>query len=317
MGGQSTEREISLSSGNKVLAALDPAAYDAVPIIVEDHATFLREGLSSGTLSSGNGAAAKVDAVFIAMHGAFGEDGTVQGMLDLLGIPYTGSGVLASALAMDKAMSKRIFMACAIPTPPWRMFTPEILNADIDNLWAETTRELGVPLVVKPNSHGSSVGVRIVREFDEFAPALAEAAGHDRNIMVERCIEGMEISVGVLGNDKPEALPVVEIVPRSGFYDYEAKYTVGATEEICPARLPEPIAQRAQRIAVAAHEALGCRCMSRVDMMVAGEEIQVLEVNTIPGMTDTSLLPLAAQAIGMEYPALVDRLVQLSIEGYR
>jgi D-alanine-D-alanine ligase len=298
MGGRSSERDISLMSGRKVAAALDPAKYIALPVVVDDHLGFVRSVLGEAEHPGGD-AQGGFDVAFIALHGAFGED--------------TGSGVLASALALDKAMSKRVFASAQIPTPASRLLRTGELGDDPSLLWPELARELGTPLVVKPNAHGSSVAVSIVRRREDLAPALRWAAEHDKHILVERFVAGTEISIGVLGNDSLEVLPVVEVVPRDGFYDYQAKYTPGATEEICPARIPPDVASRAQRLALASHSALGCRGMSRVDMIVGGEEIWVLEVNTIPGMTETSLLPLAAKTVGIEFPQLVERLLSLAV----
>ena len=255
--------------------------------------------------------------IFIAMHGRFGEDGTVQGLFEILGIPYTGSGVLASALAIDKAMSKRVFSSCGIPTPRWLALQAAQIETDVESVARRAVDLFGLPMVVKPNSHGSSVGVGIPRTQLELAEALEVAASHDRCVLVEEFIGGTELSVGVLGNDDPEALPVVEIVPRSGFYDYESKYTPGATEEIIPARIPDALAASAQSLACLAHIALGCSGMSRVDMKLKGHTVYVLEVNTIPGMTALSILPAAALRAGISFPELLDRIIGYALDAHR
>lgn len=332
MGGTSAEREVSLSSGRQVLAALDPARYEAFPVD-----TAILSGLPgplsfepappgmpprpqadwSGLPSPGDPpftGANRPDVAFLCLHGKYGEDGTIQGMLELLGIPYTGSGVLASALAMDKVMSKKLLALEGIPTPPAGV----VRNRAEGEAYLEALRRgeapVGCPAVVKPSRQGSTIGISVVREPEQMAAALQTALAFDEDVLVERCVEGVEITASVLGNDDLECLPLVEIVPGSGFYDYEAKYTPGATEEIVPARIPAEASAAARELAIRSHRALGCRGVSRTDMIVGADGIWVLEVNTIPGMTPTSLLPRAAAAAGMEFPALVERMIALALE---
>lgn len=319
-GGTSAEREVCLMSGRKVFAALDSDRFQASLI---DLATITRA--RAGELArilftpaeEGEEAAAepsapdvRPDVVFIALHGGAGEDGSVQAMLDLLDIPYTGSGVLASAMALHKPIAKKLFEREGIPTPRWTMVR-EAEDA------ARLAAEFGLPCVVKPASEGSSLGVTIVREEAQLRPALELAWRFGREALVEEFISGVEISAPVLGNDDPEVLPIIEIVPgaKYEFYDYEAKYTPGATEEIIPARISEEKAARARELTLAAHRLLGCRGMSRVDMIAAEEEVYVLELQTIPGLTETSLLPRAAEAAGLPFPRLVERLIELALEG--
>jgi D-alanine-D-alanine ligase len=252
----------------------------------------------------------KPDVVFIALHGGTGENGAVQGMLELLGMPYTGSGVLASALAMNKIMAKKIFEREGIPTPKWRA-----ARASEPEGAKRAAEEIGFPCVVKPVCEGSTIGVTVLRERRNLRSALDTAFGFGPEALIEEFVQGVEITGPVLGNDDARVLPLVEIVPSGGFYDYEAKYTPGATEEIVPARVCEATAKRAQELTLRAHHALGCRGISRVDMIVAPDEVYVLEVNTIPGMTDTSLVPRAAEAEGMSFPEFVDRLIELALEG--
>jgi D-alanine-D-alanine ligase len=341
MGGRSTEREISLLSGCEVLTNLDGTKYDVQPFIVDDHAAFidsardgrlippkpeaLRRAIAEARSRFAPVAEDEIrlpaqrdprgkrswmpDVVFIAMHGKFGEDGTVQGLFEILGIPYTGSGVLASALAMDKAMSKRLFSACGIPTPRWSTASAQEIERSAEPVADAITAELGLPMAIKPNAQGSSVGVGFPKTRRELIEALKVAAAHDDLVLAEEFIGGTEISVGVLGNDDCFALPVVEIVPKSGVYDYESKYTPGATEEIVPARIPEAATARAQELACAAHRALGCRGMSRVDMKLHRDSVYVLEVNTIPGMTQLSILPTAAAEAGISFSDLLDRII--------
>jgi len=326
MGGRSAEREVSLSTGRQVLAALDPAKYEALPIDTASLGGSESHGAVAG--SSGHGRAAgtaesaatalfgsrRPDLAVICLHGQYGEDGTIQGLLELLDIPYTGSGVLASALAMNKVMAKKMLRAEGVPTPAWITVRG---RAEADRYLAELeagTAAVTAPAVVKPSEQGSTIGITIVQEAAGMAAALETALAFGDEVLVERFIDGMEITGPVIGNSHPESLPLVEIVPSSGFYDYEMKYTAGATEEIVPARLTDEQTRRAQELAVQSHLALGCRGCTRTDMLVAADGIWVLEVNTVPGMTPTSLVPRSAEAAGIAFPQLVDRLIELALE---
>ena len=298
-GGKSGEREVSLKGAEEVAKALDPQKYDVKRY---DPATDLAKLATESD---------RLDAAFILLHGPFGEDGTVQGFLDLLAIPYQGSGVLGSAIAMDKNLSKILYRNASLKVPEWYMASKE----DIDNP-SKILGQLGLPMVIKPASQGSSLGMTIARSEDDIAEGLKKAFGIDRQVMVEEFIAGREITGGVIGNDELTALPLVEIIPGDAyeFFDYEAKYRPGASQEICPADLEEAITIRAQNYALAAHHALQLRGYSRTDMIVSGDDIYVLETNTIPGMTPTSLLPQGAAAAGLDFPALLDRLIQLALE---
>ena len=300
MGGTSSERSVSLNSGAKVAAALDRARYA------------VRTLDFTGDVAEIVALRGQVDVIFLALHGPGGEDGRMQGLLDLLGIPYVGSGVLGSAMAMHKAVAKTIYRAAGIPTPAGITLAR---GGEIAAQAARITREVGLPCVIKPANEGSTIGITIARAADELPPALALAARYDAELVVEQFISGVEISVPVLGIDAPAALPAIEIVPSSGFYDFARKYTPGATEEICPARISAAAAARAADYAVRAHQALYCRGVSRTDMIVTGDDAVVLETNTLPGMTDTSLLPLAARTVGLAFPALLDRLLREAIGG--
>jgi len=331
MGGRSSEREISLKSGDMVLRHLDRSRYDVIAfdtgVLQRLGETADRHELPAPPPTADLTALARLapraierdsnqsgaDVAFVALHGPGGEDGTIQGLLELLGIPYTGSGVLASALAMDKVVSKKLFRAEGIPTPRWRDYWKNNC-ADAAVIAAEARSSLGLPLVIKPACEGSTIGISIARTEPELEPAIASAAAYGPHILAERFVEGVEITVGILGNRNPQVLPLVEIVPAGGFYDYEAKYTPGATDEIVPARLGDRDAGRARELAVAAFEALGCRGIARVDMIVGPHGPTVLEVNTIPGFTETSLVPRAAQAAGISFPALLDRIIELALE---
>lgn len=301
-GGVSSEREVSLKSGQQVFEALDREKY---AVRRYDPKTDLQKLMAD---------APEIDAALIILHGPFGEDGTVQGMLDLLGIPYQGAGVLGSAIAMNKLAAKRLYAQAGLRVPPYLWFDRKAaldVDACIDRL--------GLPLVIKPVSGGSSIGMSIVRSREALEPAVEKAFSYDRSVMVESFIQGTEITVGVLGNDTLEALPPIEIVPGEGyeFFDYEAKYTAGATREICPARIDRDLTEKVQRCARTAHEALFLRGYSRSDFILKDGEFHVLETNTIPGMTPTSLLPQAAQAAGISFSLLLDRLITLSIEDHQ
>jgi D-alanine-D-alanine ligase len=299
-GGKSGEREVSLKGAAEVAKALDPARYEVKRY---DPATDLAKLAAE---------ADNLDVAFILLHGPFGEDGTVQGFLDLLGLPYQGSGVLGSAIAMDKNLAKILYRNVGLKVPEWVMAAREDIGHP-----GKIVSQMGLPLVIKPARQGSSLGMTIARSENDIAAGLEKAFAIDRHVMVEEFIAGREITGGVIGNDTLTALPLVEIIPgeQYEFFDYEAKYQPGASTEICPADLEEPIAIRARNYALAAHRALQLRGYSRTDMIVRDDDIYVLETNTIPGMTPTSLLPQGAAAAGLDFAALLDRLIDLALEG--
>jgi len=336
MGGISSERDISLSTGRQILQSLDPEKYEAIGVdaaLLPGSSRSVLKGAGSeistvaearnaladsNTLVSveaiaGDSSPLRPDVVLIALHGKFGEDGTVQGMLDLLGIPYTGSGVLASALCMDKSMTKKVLAADGIPVPESVDFAIVKGKWDERQVAADVAR-IGYPVIVKPSRQGSTIGMMKVNAPGELNNAIKEAAAYDEQIIVERFIEGTELTVGVLGTDDPRALPVIEIVPKGGFYDYEAKYAPGGSEHMIPARITEAHTSEAQEIALKAFRSLGCRGMARVDIMLGATGMYVLEVNTIPGMTPTSLLPEAAKATGIGFSRLLDMLIGFALE---
>jgi D-alanine-D-alanine ligase len=289
MGGLSREREISLKTGKAVLKALVEKGYNACSIDVgHDVAeTLIKEG---------------IECAFIALHGRFGEDGTIQGMLELMRIPYTGSGVLSSALALHKIMAKKFFLCERIPTPSFEAIQrQDIEKESLKNI------SLALPLVVKPAREGSTIGVSIVRTEEELVLSLKEAGKYDEEILVEKFLGGKEITVGIL-EDIP--LPIIEIVPKSGFYNYHSKYTKGETQYIIPARIPREKYLYAQEIGLKAFRALGCSGFARVDLMTDEQSNPfVIDVNTMPGMTETSLLPQAASYAGIPFEDLVERIL--------
>lgn len=341
---------MSLSSGTRVLGAIDPAKYEALPVEITAEGKWLpRPDLialaspaggkpasppeSAGTpgatapVPTGSESRAlshhidevvrqgEVDVVFIALHGPYGEDGTVQGLLELLGLPYTGSGVLASALAMDKLRSRQVLQASGVSVPAWLQLDAAQWPGGRADLARRIARDLGYPCVVKPNAQGSSIGVTIVHGDAALDAAIEEALGFGNVVLVEEYLRGTELTCGVLEDadtGAPEALPVIEIVPKREFFTYEAKYE-GASEEICPARIAAPLAAKAQELALRAHQVLGCEGFSRVDIFLCGTDLVVLEVNTIPGLTEGSLIPLAARAAGIDYPALLDRMIAAAV----
>ena len=301
MGGPSAEREVSLNTGRAILTALKEKGYHAVGIdLVPRH--FIEQLEQE-----------KIEVVFNAIHGLYGEDGLLQGTLEMLGIPYTGSGVLASAMAMDKAVSKRLFMSGKIPTPQSRLYNKR--DVDLDTVLKEVQEVFGVPVVVKAAAQGSSIGVSIVEDIADMESAITEAFKYSGHIVVEEFIKGKELTVSILGNEQPKALPIIEIVPQSGRYDYTSKYTKGATEYIVPARLEATVADHIQHIALEAYKLLGCRGIGRVDVMLSDDnQPYVLEINTIPGMTATSLVPKAAAAIGISFADLCEQMLLMVID---
>ena len=288
MGGWSAERPVSLASGAAVVQALKRVGYQVAAIDVQRDMGALLTRLYP-----------RPDAVFNALHGRWGEDGCVQGLLDILAIPYTHSGLLASALAMDKPMAKRLFTAAGIPVAEHVMATrEEIMAAD----------PMPRPYVVKPSNEGSSVGVVIVREGDNAPPAIPEdIAPMGRRLMVERYIPGRELTVAVMG-DRP--LAVTEITTARGFYDFDAKYAAGGSKHVIPASIPEAAYTESLRIGLVAHQALGCRGVSRADLRYDGRRVYLLEVNTQPGMTATSLVPEQAAHLGISFDELVRWMIE-------
>jgi D-alanine-D-alanine ligase len=347
-GGASAERDISLAAGAQIAASLPSDRFETVlldplalmvrnPSLTDAQRTQARALLEGGgvikqprslpkglegqiadaeralvpatTAMSGSGG--PVDVVFLSVYGTWGEDGRIQGLLDILGIPYTGSGVGASSLAMDKVMAKKILAFEGIDVPRGVTVT-SATGRDL-----ESAQSLGLPVFVKPVAQGSSVGAAIVNSVDQLAPAIVDALRYDERALVEELVGGRELTVAVIGNDELTPLPVIEIVTKREFFDYTAKYSAGESEEIVPARIPDDVARRAQELAVRAHRSLDCRGMSRTDLMWSGDRMAVLEVNTIPGMTANSLLPKAARAAGIEFGDLLARLVDWALEDAR
>ena len=298
-GGWSSERAVSLMSGNAVCNALDKDKYHVNRYDPKHELAVLIEKKE------------QIDLAFILLHGRFGEDGRIQGLLDIMGIPFVGSGVLSSAMAVNKKVTKDLYRAEGLSVAEH-----VILKRDEPFSLEEVIRAIGIHSVVKPLSEGSSVGMSVCGNEEELRLGIQQAFALDREIMIEKFIEGREVTCCVLGNRQLETLPIIEILLRERyrFFDYEAKYTAGETEEICPAQLSEKIADQVKNAAIKAHQALGCEIWSRTDMIIHHETVTLLETNTIPGMTENSLFPLAARTAGISFPQLLDRLIRLSFE---
>jgi D-alanine-D-alanine ligase len=300
-GGRSLERQVSLRSGARVEDALKRLDHEVVAIDVAlDLIRRLRETAP--------------DVAFIAMHGRDGEDGTVQELLEILDIPYTGSGVLACARATDKVLAKHLMVEAGIPTPEFFAFNETAFRelGAAEALPAIEER-LDFPIVVKPSSQGSALGIKFARSAADVPAALVAAFSYDSRVLLERHIDGRDLAVSIL-DDEP--LPVVEAVPREEeFYDFEARYEIGRTDFVCPADLPDGLTERAQELAVRTYRLLGCSAFARVDLMLdAAGDLSVLEANPIPGLTETSLLPQAAEAAGISFDELVGRILELALE---
>lgn len=303
-GGRSLERGVSLRSGARVEDALGRLGHEVVPIDVGLDLIRRLEALAPAV-------------AFVALHGRDGEDGTVQELLEILGLPYTGSGVLACARATDKVLTKHLLLEAGLPTPPFFSFTQTAFRelGAAEALPAIEER-LDFPIVVKPSSQGSALGIKFARTAGDVPGALVAAFSYDGRVLLERHVAGRDLAVSILeGPDGPQALPIVEAVPRTeDFYDFEARYEIGRTAFVCPAELRAEITDRAQELALATYELLGCRGFARVDLMLGEDgDLFVLEANAIPGLTETSLLPQAAEAAGIGFDELVGRILELAL----
>ena len=298
MGGPSTEREISFKSGKAVHLALGQLGLEIEVIDIETDSLKENKRLIKSR---------KIDCAFLALHGRFGEDGSIQKILEALKIPYTGSGVLASRLAMDKIASRRIFEVHGLKVPRYK-----VLNKSLRGKARKAYADFGFPLVVKPAAGGSSIGLSIIYKAKELDKAIESAFSFDERIIIEEYVKGRELTVGIL---EERSLPVIEIIPKKTFFDYEAKYHAGLTDYVVPAKLKESLAREVKNAALTAHKLLGCFGCSRVDIILdEGSSPYVLEVNTIPGLTSTSLLPKAAGAVGIHFDELCLKLIKLAYE---
>ncbi len=324
MGGTSAERAVALASGLGIVKALREKGHEVWAVDTargfvaqEQEGQLLPEGVHAAPPSDVEGALEPIqlaeveqiraaDVAFLALHGGAGEDGTIQALLELMKVRYTGSGPLGSGIAMDKDVSKRLLRDAQVPTLPWRVARAPNFGYDPDII----EDLIGYPTVVKPSRQGSSVGLTIVQEPGELEAAVREAAKYDSEVMIERYAKGRELTVGILGD---QALPPVEIRPKKGIYDYHSKYTPGMTEYLCPAPLDEELVAQMQAYALRAFKVLKLRGYARIDFILAKEQLFCLEANTLPGMTATSLLPKAAAAVDVPYPELCERIVRLAV----
>jgi len=303
MGGHSLERDISFQSGKRVAAALKELGYRVASIDVDEHivARLTKE---------------KANLVFIALHGRFGEDGAIQGLLDIMCLPYTGSGIFASVLGMDKSLSKDVFQKEDVPTPDFvALSTGAVKELGAASVLKNIVARLGLPVVVKPSNQGSAQGISYVSKEADLTSALLGAFSFSDKIILEKFVRGKEVAVSVLGTERARALPPVEIAPKKGRFDFEAMYTMGATEYFIPARLPAAKENEVKKLAVAVHKALGCRDFSRVDFIIEEKTgiPYILELNTIPGFTETSLFPMAAAEAGIDFTDLISRIVKAAL----
>jgi D-alanine-D-alanine ligase len=337
LGGTSSERDVSLASGVRIAAALREQGYQVravdpaiAPLTLEDEKAILAGGVKTAPPSEDElrrmareslpklvkniPSPTEADVVFLGLHGGYGEDGTIQALLDVVGVPYTGSGHLASAIAMDKDVSKHLFVNARVPTARWFLLTDAERQAGrLGASVKAALKELGVPLIVKPSKQGSTVGLSVVKQESELKGAIDEAFRFDDEVLVEEFIPGRELTVSILGG---EPLPVGEIIPKHEIYDYECKYTPGLAVEEFPAKLSRAETDRVQELARRAFTALKLRGCARIDFrMSPSGEFYCLEANTLPGMTGTSLVPQAAAAAGVTFPELCDRIVRLALEG--
>lgn len=297
-GGISAEREISIITGNKIGNSLKRNGYKVR--VIDAVGDFWLELLDYNP-----------DSVFIALHGRFGEDGTIQGMLDMMNIEYVGSGVLASAVAMDKISTKHIFRSLNIPTPGYHVLEKDLFEESII-----IPNNIKFPLVIKPSCEGSAIGISIANSESDVESCLNEAMQYSGKLLVEEFIDGPEVTVGILGDDPPKVLEVVQIIHSNTFYDFDAKYTPGKSKHLIPPDLPDDILKECKVLALKAHKALNCRDFSRVDIKISSDlkQVTVLEINTIPGMTETSLYPEAAAASGYGFDELTDFLIKLPLK---
>lgn len=321
MGGPSAEHEVSLETGRVILNALDKSKYNLEPVVVtkeggwilksSDENVVLGVGEAFSRLKSKN-----TEVALIAMHGTFGEDGTIQGLLEAAGVAYTGSGILASALAMDKVKTMELLSSRGVLVPKWVSFSKTEWKSSGAGLKGKIESEISFPCVVKPSNCGSSIGITKVEKSEDLEKAIELAFNHDKTVIAQEYISGNEVTCAVLdegAGTEPTALPPTQIFPKSTFFDYRAKYEQGGSEEVTPPRMPAEMIKNIQAIASRVHVIIGCAGMSRTDMIVSGGLIYVLELNTIPGMTETSLFPQAAAAAGIAFPDLLDRIIQAAL----
>jgi D-alanine-D-alanine ligase len=301
MGGRSLERDVSLKSGQRVASALKEKGYEIKQLDVDENLI--------PTLDKD-----RPDLVYIALHGKYGEDGTIQEILEILNIPYTGPGVYSSIIGFDKVLSKEIFKNEGIPSPPfYALSESSFKEMGASELLPDIAEKIGLPLIIKPSAQGSALGIKIAHTSEELPRAIIGALSYDKKVLLEKFIKGKEVSVSILGD---ETLPVVEIIPKKEYFDFESMYTMGKTDYFIPARIDKELESKVVEIAKKVHKALRCENLSRTDIIIEDGTNQpfVLELNTSPGMTDTSLLPMCAEVAGINFPDLVEKIVKLALD---
>ncbi len=304
MGGRSLEREISIKSGQRISNALRKLGHDVAKLDVDQH---IIENLK----------AEKYDLAYIALHGKDGEDGTIQEMLEVLGIPYTGPGVYANVFSFDKIVSKQLFNKLGIPTPRFYFLNGSSFSElGASKILPQIVERLGLPLVVKPSAQGSALGIKLVEKEEALTDAIISALGYSKKVILEKYVDGIELAASIIGKEGPRVLPVVEIVPDNGLFDFQSRTGSGNTGYFIPARIPDKDMKTVQDTALAVHRALDCTDLSRVDIILDKKDRvpYVLELNTSPGMTDTSLLPMAAGEAGISFEELVDNIVNMALK---
>lgn len=301
MGGRSLEREVSLKSGKRVSGALKQGGYKVVEVDAGEHLVSELKSI-------------KPDVAYIALHGKYGEDGSVQELLDMLKIPYTGPGVLSNIIGFDKVLSKHYLQKADIPTPRFHALSEGAFkDMGAASALPEAVKELGLPLVVKPSAQGSALGVKIVGLESDLASALLGALSYGDKVLLEEYISGTEIAVSVIGNKKKKVLPIVEVIPHKNWFDFESRYTLGMSNYFVPARIDKKLENRIEKMAVQIYELFECKGVSRIDIIIRDNIPYVLEINTSPGMTETSLLPMSSEAAGISFEDLVQKLVNLAL----
>lgn len=301
MGGRSAEREVSLRSGKAIFSALEKLGYSVEILDLQPDNLYRIFELSP-------------DLVFLALHGRDGEDGTIQGMLELMGIPYTGSGVASSAICMDKVLTKKILAFEGIPTAEFVALSKNDI-LDIRNVSALLESRIGFPMVIKAATQGSSIGTIIIKHKEYLKEAIEEIVSYDDHFLAEKYIAGLELTVPIMGNNEPTALPIIEVTSQNEFYDYESKYTSGMCHHIIPAHINDDLRNKVEKLSVRTYKAMRCQGIARIDFMVdKNENPYVLEVNTIPGMTEMSLVPDSARAFGITFEVLVEKIIRLALE---
>ncbi len=335
MGGKSGEREVSLASGCHLVRVLDPTRYEVYPLELgmdekwylhhmdsplismdrqigmtpPEDAIYEPPTAENSELVTGRVMKARIDVLFLALHGPGGEDGIIQGYLETLGIPYVGSGVLASALTMDKARCKTFLKAMELPTPRWLFIKKPDWDKDSEEWREKILEEFPDGIVVKPNSLGSSIGISLIEGGADPTDAIETAFRSDSEVLVEERIIGSEFTCGVYGQENPETLPVTEIRSKNAFFDYESKYQAGGSEEITPADISEELTKQIQTLALNSHLEFGCKGITRTDFMVRDGKPTIIEINTIPGMTEVSIIPRACEAAGLDFEVILDRVI--------